>query len=246
VETRVDDLLRLQKTLKVSFRNPGLLQQALVHRSYLNESVDLPASASNERMEFLGDAVLGLVIAEELYRRFPDVPEGRLTEMRAHLVRGATLARIGERLALGDFLVLGRGEEQTGGRARALNLGRALEAIIGALYVDAGLASARRLILRLISPDFEQVGAGASLDPKSSLQQYAQASLRVTPEYVTISAEGPDHDREFVVEVHLGDKVAGSGRGRNKRLAQQQAAENALLAISQIGLLDQEDYGKET
>src|SRR3954469_13398863 len=142
----VDDLLRLQKSLDITFQNPNLLRQALVHRSYLNESVDLPLSASNERMEFLGDAVLGLVIAEELYARFPDLPEGQLTEMRAQLVRGATLARIGKDLDLGNLLVLGRGEDHTGGRSRAVNLGRALEAIIGAVYIDAGVEATRGVI----------------------------------------------------------------------------------------------------
>lgn len=234
MSTTVDDISRLQKSLHITFRNLGLLQQALIHRSYLNEAANLPQSASNERMEFLGDAVLGFVVAEELYRRFPDLPEGRLTEMRAHLVRGATLARIGAQLTLGDFLVLGRGEEQTGGRVRALNLGRALEAIIGAVYLDAGIRATRKFVLRLLAPELDQVdSAGPALDAKSSLQQLAQASLRVTPEYVTVSADGPEHERQFVVEVRLGNEVAGSGRGRNTREAQQDAAGNALLALSE-------------
>ncbi len=227
----MDDLLRLQKSLGITFRDVGLLRQALVHRSYLNESADLPASASNERLEFLGDAVLGLVIAEELYRRHPEASEGRLTEMRAYLVRGAMLARIGEQLSLGDYLVLGRGEAQTGGRARALNLGRALEAVIGAYFLDAGLKPARRLILRLLGSELGAVDAGPELDAKSSLQQLAQAVLRVTPEYVTVAEEGPEHERAFVVEVRLGAGVAGTGRGRNKRIAQQEAAQNALLSL---------------
>src|ERR1700730_11498364 len=145
----VDNVFRLQQALDIKFRDSELLQRALVHRSYLNESLDLPLSASNERLEFLGDAVLGLVVAEELYRRFPDDPEGRLTELRARLVRGTTLARVGERLDLGAYLVLGRGEDQTGGRQRALNLGRALEAILGAVYLDQGLDATRAFVLRL-------------------------------------------------------------------------------------------------
>jgi ribonuclease-3 len=232
----VDDLLRLQKSLGVKFHDSSLLQQALVHRSYLNESANLPPSASNERLEFLGDAILGLVIAEELYRRFPEATEGRLTEMRASLVRGATLARIGEQLRLGDYLVLGRGEDRTGGRGRAINLGRALEALIGAYYLDAGLAATRRMLLRLIGPELEAAASGPEIDPKSFLQQLAQGNLRVTPEYVTVATEGPEHERAFVVEVRLGAEVAGTGRGRNKRLAQQEAARSALASLSQTAL----------
>ncbi len=229
----MEDLLRLQQSLNAMFRDSRLLQQALVHRSYLNETVDLPPSASNERLEFLGDAVLGLVIAEELYRRFPEVSEGRLTEMRAHLVRGATLAQVGDRLNLGDYLVLGRGEAQSGGRGRALNLGRALEAIIGAYYLDSGLEAARRMILQFVGDELATIDSGPGLDPKSSLQQLAQASLRVTPEYVTVAQEGPEHEREFVVEVRLGAEIAGVGRGRNTRIAQQEAAQMALTALAQ-------------
>jgi ribonuclease III len=234
VGTTVDDLIRLQKALDITFHHPNLLRQALVHRSYLNESPDLPLSASNERMEFLGDAVLGMVIADELYGRFPEFPEGRLTEMRAQLVRGATLARIGKDLDLGSHLVLGRGEDSSGGRTRAVNLGRALEAIFGAVYLDSGLDTARRLIQRLIEPELERLDrTGLNLDPKSSLQQLAQASLGQTPEYVTVSSEGPDHEREFVVEVRLGTDVAGVGRGRSKRQAQQLAASHALESLSE-------------
>ncbi|HTE84096.1 MAG TPA: ribonuclease III [Dehalococcoidia bacterium] len=228
----MDELQYLQTVLGIAFQDPDLLQQALVHRSYLNESADLPLSASNERLEFLGDAVVGMLIADELYRRFPDSPEGRLTEMRAHLVRGATLARIGERLQLGRHLVLGRGEEQTGGRGRAPNLGRALEAIVGAVYLDAGIVSTRELVARLFEAELSDLeNGGLRLDAKSSLQQFAQAALRATPEYVTVATEGPEHAREFVVEVHVGSTVAGVGRGRRKRQAQQEAAGNALIAL---------------
>jgi ribonuclease-3 len=228
----VDDLLRIQIALGITIQDSNLLQQALVHRSYLNEVADGQPLASNERLEFLGDAVLGLIVAEELYRRFPDEPEGRLTEMRARLVRGATLDVIGEQLDLGSVLVLGHGEEQSGGRKRSVNLGRALEALIGAAYIDQGLATVRGMTLRLLSSDLEALSSsGISLDAKSSLQQFAQGVMRVTPEYVTISTEGPDHAREFEVEVRLGGEGVAVGRGRNTRQAQQAAAAAALAAL---------------
>lgn len=228
----MDDLQRLETALGVVFQDPNLLQQALIHRSYLNESAELPLSASNERLEFLGDAVIGMLMADELYRRFPDSPEGRLTEMRAHLVRGGTLARIGERLDLGGCLVMGRGEERTGGRNRAPNLGRALEAVIGAVYLDSGMDVARGAVSRLFESEIDELEMdGPHLDAKSSLQQFAQASMRATPEYVTVATEGPEHAREFVVEVHVGQAVAGVGRGRKKSDAQQEAATKALIAL---------------
>jgi len=233
LETTVDSLTRIESSLDIHFRNPALLQQAFVHRSYLNEVVAGSQPASNERLEFLGDAVLGLIVAEELYHRFPEHPEGRLTEMRALLVRGSTLSQIGERLDLGALLVLGRGEEQSGGRARFVNLGRALEALIGAVYLDQGLQVTRTLVLRLLQQDLQRVDQqSVGRDAKSSLQELAQASLRVTPEYVTVAQEGPEHAREFVVSVRLGDEIAGTGRGRNKRQAQQAAALAALESMT--------------
>lgn len=229
----MDTLQRLQASLDVTFRDPRLLQQALVHRSYLNEAAESSVLASNERLEFLGDAVLGLIVTEELYHRYPSHAEGQLTEMRAQLVRGATLGQVAERLDLGAFLVLGRGEEQSGGRGRSINLGRALEALLGAVYLDGGFDTTRRLVLKLLAAEFLVLGiAGVGRDAKSSLQQYAQATLRVTPEYVTVSSEGPEHEREFVVEVRLQDEKAGVGRGRSKRQAQQAAAADALSAWS--------------
>jgi ribonuclease III len=231
----VASLNHLETVLELHFQDPSLLQQAFVHRSYLNE-VASPQPASNERLEFLGDAVLGLVVADELYTRFPQHTEGRLTEMRALLVRGSTLSKVGERLALGSLLVLGRGEERSGGRARVVNVGRALEALIGAVYLDQGMEVARRVVLRLLEPDLSCVEQQAlGREAKSALQELAQASLRVTPEYVTVAQEGPEHAREFVVSVRLGEELAGTGRGRNKRQAQQAAALAALQALSLAG-----------
>jgi ribonuclease-3 len=235
----VDDLQQLQSRLGYAFRDGMLLHQALVHRSYLNESAPLTVQASNERLEFLGDAVLGMLIAEELYRRFPVATEGQLTEMRAQLVRGAALAEVGEALEIGRSLVMGRGEERSGGRRRAPNLGRALEALIGAIYLDGGLKAVRDVIDRLFEAKMDLLKtSGSSSDSKSALQRYSQASLRETPEYVTVSMEGPADSPEFVVEVHVGESIAGAGRGRTKRQAQQQAASQALLFLSESGGTD--------
>lgn len=227
----MDDPLGLQAALGVAFESPARLRQALVHRSYINES-ELPDAESNERLEFLGDAVLGLVIAAELFHRFPERPEGDLTTMRSRLVRGATLGMVGARLDLGRYLILGKGEEQSGGRTRPANIGRGLEAIIGAVYLDGGLERARAVILRLFQPEIGVLERREpSLDPKSRLQQLGQSAHGVTPHYVTVAAEGPDHAREFTVEVRFGETVLGTGSGMSKRLAQQAAAFAALQAL---------------
>jgi ribonuclease III len=231
----VDTLQQLQLSLDVYFNNLELLQQAFVHRSYLNEAALLPHLASNERLEFLGDAVLGLVVGEELYRRFPDRTEGSLTEMRAQLVRGSTLGQVGERLGLGSLLVLGRGEDQSGGRGRIVNLGRALEALLGAVYLDQGLDVTRGLVLRLFEVELTNLTrVTLRADAKSLLQQLAQATYKTTPEYVTVAQAGPDHSREFIIEVRLGGRTAGTGRGKNKRLAQQAAAAAALELLAAV------------
>ena len=230
--TAVDNIFALQSALHVRFRNLALLRQALVHRSYLNES-DIPNVESNERMEFLGDAVLGLIVAEELYQRFPDLPEGHLTAMRARIVRGSALASVGARLDLGRYLVFGRGEEQSGGRRRGINLARAVEAIIGAMYLDQGLEATRAVLQQLLDDEFKALQQGELLlDAKSRLQHVGQSLYKLTPRYVTTGAEGPDHAKSFTVDVCLGDDVVGSGNGSTKREAQQEAARSALTRLA--------------
>ncbi len=207
-----------------------LLTQALTHASYLNET---DASAdSNERLEFLGDAVLGMVIANELFLHFPLAGEGELTRMRADIVRGTTLARTATRLDLGAFIVLGRGEEAAGGRKRDRNLAGAMEAIIGAVYKAHGYRSTRSLILRLFKDDIIQVKRdGSRIDPKSSLQHIVQARWHEPPQYVTVEEGAGELGRRFRVEVLVAGAVRGRGEGANKREAQQQAA---LEAITQL------------
>ncbi len=221
----------LLKRLGMDFRRPVLLEQALIHRSYLNEAPDLELE-SNERMEFLGDAVLGLVISDRLCRDYPGLSEGQLSQIRALLVRWDTLAEAAERISLGDCLMLGRGEEMSGGRTRPSNLAGALEALIGAAFLDGGLTKARRLVLQLLGPELEQVAAGAvAVDSKSQLQQVVQARWHEIPKYRLISSVGPDHAKTFTVEVLVRSEVLGCGEGRNKKQAELAAARQALEAL---------------
>ncbi len=226
------DWQRLARQLGLEPRDPGLLQQALVHRSYLNEVRDR-GLRDNERLEFLGDAVLNLVVAEYLYDRFPESTEGELSQMRAHLVRWDTLAAVAERVGLGRFLVLGKGEDLSGGRRRPSNLAGALEAVIGAAYLDGGLEGARELVLRLLEPELERLATGQPLsDSKSELQRVVQARWHQIPRYRVVEAEGPDHAKTFTVEVVLGEQVLGRGQGRSKKQAELEAARQALQTLS--------------
>jgi ribonuclease-3 len=229
------DASSLLKALDTGFRRPALLEQAVVHRSYLNEAPELDLE-SNERMEFLGDAVLGLIISERLYAEYPALSEGHLSQIRALLVRWDTLAQAAERISLGDYLVLGRGEEMSGGRTRPSNLAGALEALIGAAFLDGGLSKARKLVLQLLEPELEEVAAGAvAVDSKSQLQHVVQARWHEIPKYRLISAQGPDHAKTFTVEVLARSEVLGRGEGRNKKQAELAAARKALESLAASG-----------
>jgi ribonuclease-3 len=224
----LDDWPGLEERLGVTFQDLHLLRQAFVHRSYLNENPEA-SLVSNERLEFLGDAALGLVVAQRLYELFPTHGEGLLTELRAHLVRRDTLAHAAERLALGEQLLLGRGEEAAGGRRRPSNLAAVLEAVVGAILVDQGLPSADAFIMSALADDFEAVRSGvAPADPKSRLQVLVQSRGKDLPEYRTLKAEGPEHARLFTVEVYLDGEVLGVGQGKTKRQAEREAARRAL------------------
>ncbi|TMC00086.1 MAG: ribonuclease III [Chloroflexi bacterium] len=232
--TRARPAEKLAAALGVAFKNPPLLQQALYHRSYLNESgEDLE---SNERMEFLGDAVLGIIVSDKLYRDYPTLSEGHLSQLRALLVRWDALAGVAQRIGLGDYLVLGKGEELSGGRNRPSNLAAGLEAIIGAAFLDGGLARARTLVLKLLKPEFEEIAArGITADSKSELQHVAQTRWHEIPEYRLVSSEGPDHAKLFTVEVAVGRQVMGQGQGRNKKQAELNAARQALETLAATG-----------
>jgi ribonuclease III len=210
------------------FNDPALLRTALTHRSYLNEHVGLDWE-DNERLEYLGDAVLDFVLAEYLYRVFPAAPEGELTALRAALVRRETLARLAQRLDVGPALNMGHGEIETGGRERAPNLCGAFEAVVGALYLDQGLHSVTEWVMTLMEVELSNARAEvADKDPKSRLQELAQSKLGITPRYRTVRAEGPDHAKTFTVEVAIDETVSGRGEGPNKQLAAQSAALDAL------------------
>jgi ribonuclease-3 len=220
----VANLSALQKTLRVRFKDRSLLEQALVHTSYLNENPHLVLS-SNERLEFLGDAVLGFIIAVELYRRFPDISEGEMTKLRASVVRRDALAHVARAIHLGDYLFLGRGEEASEGRRKPANLARAMEAVIAAIFLDRGLAVTRGFILRLVG---RELNKGVESDYKSRLQELLQAKQKSKPAYRVIAVAGPEHDRTFTVVVRVGGKVLGRGSGKSKKAAETKAASIAL------------------
>lgn len=226
------DLVALEKVLGISFNDRSLLEQALVHSSYLNENPAF-ATTSNERFEFLGDAILGFVIAERLWHDFPHFTEGEMTKLRSALVRQDSLAHIAAALSLGDYLYLGKGEEASGGRHKPTNLAATLEAVIAAIYLDQGLAATKDFILRLFGAELEKAARqGVKVDYKSQLQEFTQARWQLTPTYHVIEAVGPDHDKRFTVEVRAGDAVLGSGSGKSKRIAETEAARSALEQIS--------------
>jgi len=225
------DLAALQRTLGVSFNDPSLLEQALVHSSYINENPGF-APNSNEKLEFLGDAILGLIVAEKLYYDLPYSTEGEMTRLRAALVRRDTLARIARAVRLGDYLYLGKGEEASGGRHKPANLAGALEAVIAALFIDQGLATTGDSILRLFSNELQKVTSqGAEIDYKSQLQELIQARQQSPPTYRVIEAVGPDHDKKFTIEVRIGDTVLGKGSGKSKKMAETEAARSALQQL---------------
>ncbi len=222
----------LQEVIGFPFEDDSLLREALVHRSYLNENPSFP-SADNQRLEFLGDALLDFVAGDYLYRRYPKMREGELTSLRAALVKEETLARFAQVLDLGRYLYLGRGEEESGGRERPSLLADALEALVGALYLDRGLKAAERFILRFLEPETERIVAQGELrDYKSLFQEEAQRRFQATPLYRTIDERGPDHDKLFTVEVLIEEKVYGRGEGRSKQAAEQEAARQALEKIA--------------
>ncbi len=226
----VSDLLKNLALPARKSRNIGL---ALIHSSYINENPGV-ATESNEKIEFLGDAVLGLIIAEKLYTDLPQSSEGDLTRLRAALVRKETLARLARQIALGDYLLLGKGEEMGGGRDKVLNLAGAFEALVAAIYLDFGLEQARHFVLGQFGKEIEkqalQVAEG---DYKSRLQERIQAELGITPVYRVLGSLGPDHDRLFTIEVKAGELALGQGTGKSKKAAEMAAARNALQALDQ-------------
>ncbi len=220
----------LQDQLQYQFRDQTLLGQALRHESFAQESLE----SSQERLEFLGDSILGAVVADFLFRHYHDLPEGRLAQMKAALVSTEQLAEKARQLELGDCVELGRGQHQEANRQRSNLLADTLEALIGAVYLEAGFVAVQDLILRLFESEFQAAGEWRK-DYKSTLQEEAQRLFQELPEYQVLEEIGPPHDRTFLVQVSLHGKVYGQGSGRSKREAGQKAAEEALASLEGAG-----------
>ena len=229
-EGRRAALVRLSVQIGVSFSNLSLLDEALTHPSYTNEAKDdIP---HNERLEFLGDAVLELASSTYLYAHFPECSEGALTKMRASLVQSETLARLARQMDLGSYLLLGRGELLGGGADRQNNLENAFEAVVGAVYLDGGWETARDYVARQLSAEARSVeGSHVARDYKTALQEHIQQKHHATISYQLVGETGPDHDKRFTTIVLLGGTAMGEGTGRSKKEAEQQAAAAALERI---------------
>lgn len=222
------DWKEFEAKLGIPVRNPSLLLEALTHRSFATEQEGSEA-LGNERLEFLGDAVLGLIVSEHLFQEHPSASEGELTQRKAQLVSRRILARVGREWDLGRWLRMGRGAEGSGERHRPSVLAGAVEALVAAVYLDQGLEAARQVVLRLLEkPLREQEGGLLGRDYKSELQELVQGLWRTTPRYSILSTEGPEHEKWFTVEVQVGSRVLGQGQGRNKKEAEQEAARAAL------------------
>lgn len=233
-DTYDEHLNEFQQIIDVKFLDPSLLRRALTHRSFVNEVDD--DIRDNERLEFLGDAVLDFIVADMLFRQYPDVAEGELTQLRAALVRADSLALLASQLQLGDYLFIGKGEENSGGRTRVNNLCRGFEAVLGALYIDQGADA----VARFVTPQLQALLAyiiehDLHKDARSMLQERSQAELRFTPIYRLVDSAGPDHEREFLIEVVVGRVVIGQGVGASKRSAAQAAARAALKRLEEVG-----------
>lgn len=221
---------QLQEKLGYVFRDPKLLQTALTHSSWANENRRTGA-VCNERLEFLGDAILGVTVAEHLYRTFPDFPEGQMTKLRAELVCETSLAETSVLLGVGQALRLGRGEELGGGRERKSILADAFESILAAVYLDGGAAEAERLVRRFILPKLDTELIGRLADCKTMLQEKLQSGGSCTIRYETVGESGPDHEKEFVAAVFVNGTELGRGSGRSKKDAEQSAARKALQGL---------------
>lgn len=224
----LEDLKRLEERLGFSFQLKELLLQALTHRSYLNENRDHVVS-HNERLEYLGDAVLELVITEELFNKYPNKPEGELTSIRAAVVNTGSISRAADEVGMGDFLLLSKGEAKDMGRARGYILANTFEAVVGAIYLDQGYEAARQFIGKMLFGKIKEVVATSGwYDSKSLFQEKAQEHVGITPTYKTTDESGPDHAKRFTVGVYLGKELVVTGEGYSKQEAEQEAAARAL------------------
>lgn len=219
-------MTELENNLKYQFKNISLLEHALTHSSYANEKKH--SLGSNERLEFLGDSVLSIIVAEHLYKNYPDLPEGELTKIRASLVCEDALFEFAMELELGKFLMLGKGEQQNGGNKRHSTLSDAFEAVLAAIYLDGGIEPAKKHVLRFVEKKLTDLSKAPFKDYKTMLQEVIQKNPEEKLEYVLIDATGPDHAKTFTVELRLNSNVIGKGVAGNKKTAEQHAAKQAL------------------
>jgi len=223
---------KLESTLQTQFRDRTILKEALTHRSYLNENPTWP-SHHNERLEYLGDAVLELIVTEFLYEKFPNYNEGKLTSLRAALVNYQMLSSVARDIKLEKYLYLSKGELKDTGKARDVILANAIEALFGALYLDQGYGVSKRIISNIVLSRLDEIiSKGLDRDPKSFLQERGQEKFKLTPVYRVLREEGPDHEKRFFVGVYFGDELFGEGRGTSKQEAESRAAEDGLLKIN--------------
>lgn len=222
---------RLEEIFGMEFKNVSLLKEALTHRSYLNEHPDWPLP-QNERLEYLGDAVLELVVSDELFRLYPSSQEGQLTSLRAALVNYQMLAKVARAMMLDDYLYLSRGETRDQGKAREVILANAVEAVLGAVYLDGGYTAAKEVVEKFVLVRLSEVLANELYrDPKSSLQEIIQDKHKITPSYKVLSEEGPDHSKNFLIGVYAGTQLLAKGNGASKQEAETAAAQAALQNI---------------
>jgi ribonuclease III len=220
----------IQKKLLHEFEDPAMLETAFVHRSFVNENSK--AKEHNERLEFLGDAVLELIVTEYLFAKFPEKPEGEMTSLRSALVKGETLAEVAAELDFGSYLRLSRGEARSGGAKKPYLLANTFEAVLGAVYLDGGYEKAKNIIEKFLFPKLEKIIAdGAQIDAKSGFQELAQEKLAITPEYKVLSENGPDHAKIFEMGAYVGKDLFGRGKGNSKQAAEQAAAKEALKKL---------------
>ncbi len=233
----MNKLDHLEKKLNIKFENKKLLKRAFIHRSYLNE-VENQDLKSNERLEFLGDAVLELWATKQLFENYPNLPEGILTNIRAAVVCTTCLAEVAEKLKLGDYLYLSKGEEKGGGRNNPSLLADTFEALIGSIYLDQGSQKTRNLLEKLLLGKIKKLAQKGNVkDAKTLLQELIQQKLKITPKYKIVEEQGPDHDKTFTSAVFYSNKKIAQGTGKSKRLAEEAAAEKALTLAAKKGTI---------
>lgn len=234
MKTKIDSLAKLEEILGLCFKDKDFLTKALIHRSYLNEA-KTSGLTSNERLEFLGDAILSFWVSKEVYNKFPDYPEGKLTFVRTHLVRTETLTKLADKLKLGEYLLMSKGEEQGGGRTNPALLANAFEAVTGAIFLDQGFAGVEHFLSQNFDPLLAAITDAEQLkDCKSRLQELVQAEGHQSPVYSLIATSGPDHQRIFTMAVFLEGKLLAKGASKSKQEAEEAAAASGLEILSQI------------